>query len=174
MIPEVHPAGTPSNPLRHAGLRWSQTTYDVRSDPNRPPLIPAIQNVKALETPRVAGRCGVGGGALVTPALYPALKSNLWVALRPGHFAERKRFRKSAGWWSNALRRGWCSAGLPASSSALLLRNFRGRIALRHNRAQRPQHRVLASRRCTDATQPAEWATNRPKRPNTGVPDFGV
>ena len=168
MIPTVHPAGTPSNPLRHAGLRKKPTTYDVRSDPNRPPLIPAIQNVKALETPRVAGRCGVGGGALVTPALYPALKSNLWVALRPGHFAERKRFRKSAGWWSNALRRGWCSAGLPASSSALLLRNFRGRIALRHNRAQRPQHRVSLPRRCTGCHTTRRRATRALTRANTG------
>lgn len=104
----------------------------------------------------------------MTPALYPALKSNLWVALRPGHFAERKRFRKSAGWWSNALRGGWCSAGLPASSSALLLRNFRGRIALRHNRAQKPQHRVSLPRRCTDATWPGGWAHKSSQPPTRG------
>ena len=104
----------------------------------------------------------------MTPPLYPALKSNVWVALRLGHFAERKRFRKSAGWRSNVLRGGWCSASLPASSSALLLRNFRGRIALRHNRAQRLQHRVFPSRRCTGATQPAGGAHKLSQGPTQG------
>ena len=43
----------------------------------------------------------------MTPALYPALKSNVCIALRLGHFAEHERPEKSADWVAKALREGW-------------------------------------------------------------------
>ena len=45
----------------------------------------------------------------------------------------------------------------PASQCffCIALKNFRGKIVSRDNGAHRPQHRVSASRRCTDATRSA-------------------
>ena len=48
-----------------------------------------------LSALRAAVVCRV---SLVTPGVYPALFSNRLYCPCPGHFAECKRFRKSAGW----------------------------------------------------------------------------
>ena len=42
-------------------------TSGPRSEPNRPPMIPAPQSPQALVPPRVAGRCGPRGGRLRPP-----------------------------------------------------------------------------------------------------------
>lgn len=76
----------------------------------------------------------------------------------PWAFCRTQLFWKIHWSGAKALWGGWCSANLPTPFSALLFRNPRGRIAIRHNRAQTPQHRVSSPPRCTGATQPAELA----------------
>ena len=45
---------------------------------------------------------------------------------------------------------------------------------LRDNGPQRPQHRVSVLWRCTDATQPYRWVTNRLTGADTGLPVLGL
>ena len=74
--------------------------------------------------------------------IYPAQKSNVWVALaldiwpksdetQPGAIRARKR-RREAGQFAQS----------PGVVRYVDVSNFRGKIALHYNRAQMPQHRV--------------------------------
>lgn len=58
----------------------------------------------------------------------------------------------------------------------VLFSNFRGGIVLRHNCAQRPQHRVSVLRKCTDATRLVGWVHKPSQGPTRGfaVLDCGV
>ena len=58
----------------------------------------------------------------MTPPLYPALKSNIWVAFYPGHFAKRNPFKKFADWWQKVPQGGWVNC--PASPCPLSVLPF--------------------------------------------------
>ena len=104
----------------------------------------------------------------MTPALYPALKSNIWVAFHPGHFAERKPFGKSTGWRSKAPQGGWVIVPASLCQRPVFCSDFWENRLPPQSRT-RPQHCVSFPRRCTDAIRLAGGAHNPSQGLTRGV-----
>lgn len=94
----------------------------------------------------------------MTPALYPALKSNHLYCPCPGHFAETQCGKTGCCQSQKTPSGVWVNYPNLSVSAFCFMGWIFGKTASRHNRAQRGQYRVSISQRCMDATQPAGWA----------------
>ena len=81
--PKVTPAGGPRKACNDAGLRVYPTTGDSQTGINRPPVIPAWEIPQIRFPSRVAGRCGLAGGAFRPPAF-------ILLAFRPAQIAPNR------------------------------------------------------------------------------------
>ena len=81
--PKVTPAGGLRKACNDAGLRVYPTTGDSQTGINRPPVIPAVEIPQTRFPSRVAGRCGLAGGAFRPPAV-------ILLAFRPAQIAPNR------------------------------------------------------------------------------------
>ena len=104
--------------------------------------------------------------------IYPALKSNLWVALALGILPNRNPAENPLiDGQTHCGEAGWTAQ--PPRVRILFCRLDFWKTAFLHNRTQSPQHRVSLLRKYTDAIWPGGGAHKPSQGPTRGVAVLG-